>query len=462
MAARSKRARQVRRSGEFVSPTLFQMLKAPPRTSAAYSWDLTAIQKARDAQMGGQFPLAARLGQSMKSDSAIFSALLNRLAPARGLPVKVEPTNETARAKRIADEAEGLFGQRGVAISLATLNEISEQLVLHGVAFARNTWTPRADGSRVDVELHAWPIEFVNWWPAENIYRAQTHSGGVVDICASGPADGEWVVFRSYELKPWTWGAVVPLALVWADRAFGVRDRARSSTSHGNAKMIGELPEGVPIDSDEGHAFLQLLEAMHGDLPFGIRPFGAQTEMLVNTSQAWQIFKEIIDGRENDADTVLLGQAKSVVDSSQRLETAQLFGVRNDLVEGDLGTITDGILRGTIEPWTAINFGDSSLAPQRKWLMPDADEDARRASYAKQMDAFNKAIADARANEFVVDQDYVCRIADAYGVYAPTLKSSNPAGPSEQGSSEGYPAPSPVPAPVVPPVQRRRSLRAIP
>jgi len=433
MGAPSKRAKKVRVASEFDLVQLAAEVRAPKVSSGSYAWDLDAIRAARDAQMIGRFRLAARLAESTRTDYAIFASFLNRLAPQRGLPVKLEPPNDSARAIRIRDEGAALFGPRGVGIHPDTLADIDGTLANHGVAFGVNVVTPREDGSRVDFELRSWPIEFVYWDPIRRGYRTQVEGFAEEMICHG---DGRWVIFQEHEYEPWKHGALLAIALLWADHAFGVRDRAKASTAHGNAKIVGTMPSGVPIEdaekklTPEALGFLDLLRAIaSADVPVGIKPFGSTVDYIVNNSTAWQIFKEIVDSGDRAADRVYLGHDVSVTAAGGDA-VAYLFGVRNDIVEGSLRAIERGIRTGTIEPWAAINFGDSSLAPDRVYLMPDADEDARRKSLAERTSAFFEAIKSAKATGFEVTTAYVDALAADYGIIKPSLPAESNKAPS--------------------------------
>lgn len=424
MAATSKRAKKIRTVGEFDLVRLAAETRPPKVSSGMYAWTLDAIRAARDAQMAGRFVLAARLAEASRTDYAIYASFLNRLAPQRGLPVDLVAPNDTARALRIRDEALALFGPRGVGIHPDTLADIDGTLANHGIAFGVNVVTPREDGSRVDIELKSWPIEFVIWDPIVRAFRTQVEGFAQEYICHG---DGRWVVFQQHEHEPWKHGAILAIALLWADHAFGVRDRAKASTSHGNAKVVGTMPEGLAIEDGTGHltpeaqAFLELLRNVASvDTPVGLKPFGTVLDYITNNSTAWQIFKEIVDSGDKAADRVYLGHDVSAKDAGGDA-VGYLFGVRNDIVEGSLRAIERGIKTGTIDPWAALNFGDSTLAPDRLYLMPDADEDARRKSLAERTAAFHAAIDAAKKNGFATTELYIKALAEDFGILAPTL-----------------------------------------
>jgi hypothetical protein len=130
--------------------------------------------------------------------------------------------------------------------------------------------------------------------------------------------------------------------------------------------------------------------------------------------------------------------------------------VRNDLVEADLSTFVEAIRTGVIEPWAAINFGDSRCAPTRVWLMPDADEDARRTSIGEHLDAFFAAIDNLKSKGFDLTPAVVSGLCKTFGVGPFTLKdvaggvkggeiSTSPTSPATSP-----PQSSPAPAPSAP------------
>ena len=453
MGAPSKRAKKIRVKSEFDLVRLAAAKRPMIRTIGAFAWSIDAIKSSRGQQVIGNFRDAARLAQAMKTDGAIFSALQNRLAPQQGLPRVVVPRSQSAAALRVASEADALFGPKGVGVSRGTLVDINEQMAMHGVGFGVNVFTPRPDGSRVDVELKCWPIDCVWWNATRRCFQTSTENEGTVDIVHG---DGRWVIFTNHEVYPWMWGALLPLAVIWADRAFGIRDRSQTGTSHGNAKTLGEMPEGVAIEdadgnlTDEAAALAEVLRTFAADpLPYGLIPSGAKVSQITNATQAWQIFDSIINSNAKDANSVLVGQ-NGIADASSGnyVKAEMLFGVTENIVESDLGALQSGLLTGTIEPWAAINYGDSSLAPDAIWQMPDADQDARRESIAKNEVAFYAALALAKQHGMRVDQPYVQTLADRYGISpVPVLVAAATAStPSQPAAAPASAAPAAAPA----------------
>lgn len=431
MGAPSKRARKVRSSSEFDVRRLAAEVRPPNLSPSAYSWLLPDIVAARDAQMRGQFKLPARLAESMRTDDAIFVARSNRLAPQKSLEVSLEP-GKGARALPIAREAEALFGADALGVAPETLADIHGCLIDHEIAFACAVAKPRDDGSRVDYSLRAWPIEWVRWDSIACTFKTQTADGPEEPIVHG---DGRWIIFSKHELEPFKHGALLPAALVWARHAFAIRDWAKGSTSHGNAKVVGEMPSGMALQSADGAltaeaaSFLELLKAMaSSDAPAGIRPAGSKTEYVTNTSTAWQVWNELAQNAEKAAARIYLGTDGTLgaQGGAPGVDIQALFGVAAALVEGDLECLERGLKTGLIDPWCAINFGDSSLAPTRRYVRPDPDAEALHKSLAERSAAFYADLKGARDAGIPLSQEFVDALADDYQVRAPRIAVATP------------------------------------
>lgn len=444
MGAPSKRARKVRDASEFDSARLRAALTPPASRSTVYAWSLAAIFAARDAQMRGHFAQAAALAASMRTDDAIAVARSNRLAPQRCIRVEIVPC-AGARGKGPAKEAEALYGQGGVGISPGALADVNGCLVDHGVAFAQNVWTAREDGTRIDVEVRYWPIEHVRWDAEKRCYVTRVERATDERTSYSTEeepiihGDGRWIIFASHDHEPFTQdAAVMPGAMVWARHAYAIRDWAKGSVSHGSAKVIGEMPANVPLQdasglTPEAAAMAALLRSIAtDDAPVGIRPAGSKTEFLTNNSTAWQIFAELVGNAEKAAARIYLGTDGTLGSQggAPGVDISALFGVASTKVQGDLSTIERGLMTGSIEVWCAINFGDSSLAPTRRYMVPDADAEADRTAIASRKRAFFEEIDSTRSSGFAITQEYVDLVAKAHGIEAPKLPIESEKAPS--------------------------------
>lgn len=457
MGAPSKRARKIRFAKEFDLLRLVREIMAPKTSSGIYAWSADDIVSARDQQMLGRFKLPARAAESMRTDDAIQVAYTNRLAPQRCIKVEMVAA-KGARGATVCNESEGQFGQSGVAITPDTLGSIHGCLVNHEVAFANCIPTPREDGSRIDYAVRAWPIEHVRWDPIDRCFKTLTYEGGEEKIVHG---DGRWVIFQKFEVEPFKHASLLAALLVWRSHALAIRDWAKGSVSHGAAKIVGALAAGVPLQGPDGAltadavAFLQVLRDLESsDSPVVIKPAGSEVEFITNTSTAWQVWKELVLNARGAAARIYLGTDGTLgaTGGAPGVDITALFGVAATMVEGDLRCIERALLTGVIEPWTAINFGDSTLAPMRRYQIPDADEEARRAAIGTRRAAFFVDIESAKRVGFVITQEYVNDVAREYDVEPPTLPTV---------PTPGEAAPSATPAEATPPAPPA-ALRLVP
>jgi hypothetical protein len=457
--AASKKARVVRKAEDFDAAKLRAFMRAPiAGSSDGGTWSIEQIIGARNAQMAGNFALPAKLAKAIGTDGALFTSRLARLAPVQSLSVKIEP-GSGPKAAKIAEEAEALFGDHGIAISSATMTSIRQALVDHGVAFGVINSSPRDDGSRIDMTLSAWPMAWVRWDSLRDCYVTQVQEldeepepGARMFAGTVGFEEpivhgcGRWVVFAKSEIEPHTLdAALLPAAMIWPRRAFAMRDWAKGSAVDGNAKVVGELPEGVALTDEDGNptadaaAFMTLLEAIASqNSPFGIRPHGSTVEILHNESGAWEVFTKLTEVSERDAARIYLGTdgVLGAQGGAPGVDISALFGVASTKIQSDLTCIEGAIQSGLIVYWCAINFGDNKAAPTRRYIFPDPDESRVREDFAKRNAAFLADMDGYRRARFVVDQPLIDRVAELHGVPAPKLPApSETAAPTPEATS---------------------------
>jgi hypothetical protein len=468
--ARSKKAQRIRESSDFNAADLQRQVMPPFSSSSAYTWTVEEIVNARNAQIAGEFELPARLAVSMRTDDAMFTAYENRLDPQRALGVELKPA-PGARALPIQREAAALFGAEGVGIECGAMADINGDLANHGVAFGYSTLTVREDGSRVDMLHRHWPIEHVRYDvvgrtfvtrvdPDSSLLEASAEAtddlgrsfmpGGHEVPITHG--DGRWTVYQKHSYRPWRQeAAVLPAALIWARHAHGVRDWAKGSTSHGNAKVVGKLPPNIPIRDNDGaitdqaNDFLTLLRGIASlDTPVGIAPAGSEVDYLMNSSRAWEVWNQLVMNAERAAARVYLGTDGMLgsIGGAPGVDIATLFGVSTTKIQGDLGALEVGFLTGVLEPWTALNFGDSALSPKRVYVIPDPDADAEREAHGKRATAFYDELDRMRAAGFVIDQPTVDELARVHGIDAPVLAVAAPAAPEAAPEGDEGDAPT--------------------
>lgn len=417
-ALAAKRPGRVRKAEEFSGRTLST---APLRQQPLGSWTLEAIRDARDAQMRGRFKTAVRLAEAMRTDDAIFVARLNRLAPIQSIASKLEPAGG-ARGEAVCKRAAA-----GVFASQLMLEGVEATLVEHGIAIMQIRQEPDPEGTRIDFHITEWPLEHVQWNATLEQLETATKFGPRVPIVHG---DGEWIVVRKFEILPWTQEAcLLPAAMLWAGHAYGLADWAQATKSHGQAKMIAQLPEGSALEernaagdivlSPEMAATLQTLNDMvSGESGAGVFMSGTKVDFAANSSNAWQVFSEFVQNREKSAARIYNGTDATMgsAGGAPGVDISILFGVASTKVQGDLGAIEQAMNTGAYQPWTAINCGDSRLAPSLKFLIPDPDAARKSEEEKARMDRLLQTVKDYKEQGMQVTQEVVAALAKLFGV----------------------------------------------
>lgn len=410
------------RKGEEFKGVVSSFVKPPRRTTAVYAWSLETIRNTRDCQARGDFRLPAAMAKAMRTDDALFVARRNRIAPQNAIAATLSG-DTSSRGKAVLRKA-----RSSCFVSRSTLAGIQGTLADHGIAIGYVDHEPSDDGTRVDFKLTEWPLEHVRWNASREVLETTTRDGGAPEDIVHG--DGRWVVFRKYLIDPWAQEAcILPAALVWAAHANGIRDWALASTSHGQAKIVGELPAGIALRGSDGttlspeaQAFLDMLQGVvSGEMGAGVRPAGAKTDFLANGSTAWQVFSELITNREKAAARIYLGTDAILgsVGGAPGVDISALFGVATTIIQGDFACIEQALRTGFYEPWTAVNVGDSTYAPSLVYELPDPDEAQKSQQHSEKLERLFGILDGLKSKHLEITQDVINAHATALGIKDP-------------------------------------------
>ncbi len=240
--------------------------------------------------------------------------------------------------------------------------------------------------------------------------------------------------------------AILDGCVVWAANAYAGRDWAKSSVAHGSVKMIGKMPEGSSIQdattadgyTPQAAAMIAMMRAMvSGDAPTALLPPGASAEFVAPTGTNYQVFSELVLASERLAARIYLGTDGTMGSNggAPGVDIGELFGVATTKCQGDFVAISRGIQTGSLEIWAAVNFGDSSKAPTHRYMIPDADADADKASLGTRRTAFYADLKAAREEGADVTQTFVDSLAKQYGVESFPLKVAPVVAPAPAGEA---------------------------
>lgn len=426
---------QIRTADEFTGRG--QARRSPRLAPTLGSWTLERIRAARDAQLAGNFGPAAQLAAASKTDSAIFPAFQNRMAPISALSTEL-----TSRGG-VRGEAVRRKALDGVTASASVLRGMGGTMADHGIAIGRIIWSPDEDGTRVDMRLEEWPIAHVQYDSSQRCLTTAVEGESARVPIIHG--NGDWIIASKSGPHPWmTEACLLPIAFLWAAHAEGMADWAGGSRSHGSAKIIGSPAEGEDtvdengVLTERGSAFLQLLaDLASGAEDVGVIPAGAKTEFLSNSSTAWQIWKELILSLDKSAARIYQGTdaALGSVGGAPGVDIATLFGVTSTIVEGDTSALSAALNTGLYDVWAAVNIGDSRLAPRFGFVVPNADDAGRREETRQNWKRLTDTIVELRAAGLAVDQGTVAALCRQFDISPiPVL---NPQPPAARSGADG-------------------------
>lgn len=383
-------------------------------------WTLEKIRAARKRHDIGIFSETVRLRDVLTVDPRVESGLMQRCATPIGLTVDVTPAKARGGkgvSANVAAEVKSWFKRGSKVAGHAVRRKILEDLVMGGVAIAQLHWRFEPDEALWYVDrIEPWPLEFTWYNPALTALQIITTDG----LYTPRHGDGKWIVIEPYGTKSWLHGAVRALSMPWADRAFGVRYRAAAAARQGGTAPIGELPEGIPINSDDGKQFQRLVKALWQGRPWGVKPFGSKLELLEAKTNAWQIFNDIVKTSDADIAIALLGQDATQAKGSV-YTSPQFKGVRFDYAQNDAQALDGAFETGAALPYVAVNYG-TEFCPSIESAVPDPEEADRRAAVARNYEAFGRGVVSLRSAGAKVTAEDWERMGDEYGITPPKLE----------------------------------------
>src|SRR6185436_2633022 len=131
-------------------------------------------------------------------------------------------------------------------------------------------------------------------------------------------------VIEPYGPRSYMFGLIRGGSLVWADRAYTVRDRSNHSGAHGSLAPVGTMSEGIKVNSKEGLAFRTAIRNLQNPRSGVVLPHGSTVEAFEPMGQGWQVFSQVISGDNEDIELAWCGVAASGTYKS----IPQLDGVR--------------------------------------------------------------------------------------------------------------------------------------
>lgn len=354
-----------------------------PLVTIQNSWTVQQARVAMYSHSIGIFESSAQLCDSVMGDDRVSATLGSRGAGLFGRPIRIEPANDSAAAREVADAWQAHWPRLAGA---SGLSEVSDYEIMMGFSPAQLVWDTRST---------PWLPYLRPWHPRYTYYHWQLRK--FVALSQDGsipitPGDGKWLLHSRFGYdgyRSWIRGALRAVVEPWMLRHFAFRDMARFSEVHGIPTRVGYTPAAA--DPGERSQFEQQLGKLGSEttllIPRGIdKDMGYGYELVEATDAAWESFGGLID--RCDMAIVLAIKFQNL---TTEITASGSYAAASQHGKGEVAqTVADNaawantIYTQLTRPFAAFNYGDPDLAPYMDWDVRDADDEKEAALKAMQ------------------------------------------------------------------------------
>ena len=362
-----------------------------PIVTIQHGWSVEGVRNALYQNIWGYFYESGQLVDAMLGDPRVQATLGSRIGGLFGRELIIEPANDSAAAKEVADAwtptAVDICGGWG-------LTETAAYSIFQGFGHGQIVWDTSNTIWRPEPRPWHPMYEWFDWNSRKYIAISQDGNKPII------PGDGKWyghLPFGSY--RAWIRGAVRAVAQPWIIRNFAIRDWAGFSEIHGFPQRIGEVPAAA--DPDQRAAFESSLASMGSNtamlIPTGVdgESIGYGYKLVEATSTAWESFPGLRDGC--DLDIILAIKFQNL---TTEIQSGGSYAAAKEHGKGDVAQVAADnrawirtLRHDFARPFSYLNFGDADLAPITRWDVPDPPRD----DYAANSEAFAKFGASMQA-----------------------------------------------------------------
>jgi hypothetical protein len=282
----------------------------------------------------GVFRHAAVMADQMWRDDRFHGVMRKRLDALESIPLIVNPSDERATAKRIAQNLGGiddLPGRWDDQFPAPELEELIGWGILMGIGVGELIWKTDDEEDWIDVvpgtqyrngkrlrwtsRLKVWNPQWLRWDWSVFRYKLQTADGEITlpDVSDNPRSDGKWVIWCPYGYQEaWKKGAVRALARCVTRRQWTDRDWARHNEKNGLALDKAIVPAEAPQDAKD--EFFENVANRNGETAVmceqSLDPKAGKfdIELVESTAKTWDTFEASKADVNNDIAIVLTGQ----------------------------------------------------------------------------------------------------------------------------------------------------------
>lgn len=327
----------------------------------------------RRAAMGDAHDFLLAADDIREKDLHYAAVLQTRTLAVAGLPIDIQPWDDSAPAKKAAALVQDVLREGDLAVLIGHLMDA----VAKGYAVAEIIWD--TSGS--------------TWYPREIIPR-QAHwftfdrdTGRLLRLIDGSPEGAEIPPYRMIVHQP-PINAGIPLlggvarsALwAWVFKSYALRDWARFCELFGQPIRVGKYHQGA---TPEDVAVLKQAAFSLGSDAAAVIPQEMALELVESGSKSASadLYHKLIDYLDRQVSKAVLGQTMTTDDGSSMAQAKVHDEVRMDIMRADARAIAATITRDLIAPIVRLNLGEDAPLPILKLQVEDPEDLAALADH---------------------------------------------------------------------------------
>lgn len=320
----------------------------------------------RRAAMGDARDFLLAADDIREKDLHYAAVLQTRTLAVSGLPIDIQPFDDSAPAKRAAALVQDVLRE----VDLAALVGHLMDAVAKGYAVAETVWET---GGGI-------------WYPREIIPREahwfsfDADTGRLLRLVDGSAEGAEIPPYRMIAHQPQIHsgipllGGVARSALwAWVFKSYALRDWARFCELFGQPIRVGKYHQGA---SPDDVAVLRQAAFSLGSDAAAVIPQEMALEIIESGSKAAsaELYHRLIDYLDRQVSKAVLGQTMTTDDGSSMAQARVHDEVRRDIIRADARAMAATLMRDLVAPIVRLNLGEEAPLPVL-WLVVEEPED---------------------------------------------------------------------------------------
>lgn len=320
----------------------------------------------RRAAMGDAHDFLLAADDIREKDLHYRAVLQTRQLAVAGLPIDIQPADESAQARRAAD----LVRQALDGLDLSALIAHLMDAVAKGYAVAEIIWETSGSIWR--------PREIL---PREAHWFVFDRDTGRILRLIDGSADGAEIPPLRMIVHAPPLAAGIPLlggvarsALwAWVFKSYALRDWARFCELFGQPIRVGKYHQGA---SPDDVAVLRRAAFELGSDAAAVIPQEMVLELIESGSKSAsaELYHRLIDYLDRQVSKAVLGQTMTTDDGSSLAQARVHDEVRMDLLAADALALAATLTRDLVAPIVRLNLGDDAPLPRLKLVVEEPED----------------------------------------------------------------------------------------